>query len=62
MEDLDTSKRSVVVRLLADIASQGKYNDVTFSGARNMNTVFKLVADLINELEAEEASEESNDE
>ena len=51
-------KRSEIVKALADIASQGKYN-VDPKGARLINSVFEQVAALINELEAEER--ESND-
>ena len=48
-------KRSVIVTALADIASKGKY-EVNPDGARAMNRVFELAANLINELEAEEAA------
>lgn len=48
------AKRSEVVIALANIASKGKY-EVSPDGARVMNRVFEEVADLINELEAEEA-------
>ena len=47
-------ERSKVVTALAEIASQGKY-EVSPEGARRMNQVFTLVANLINELEAEES-------
>lgn len=47
--------RLEVVKMIADVASQGRYDNVTPVGARNMNTIFVLVAALINELEAEEA-------
>lgn len=53
-------KDSVIVKALADIASQGTYN-VNPKGARTMNEVFELVADLINRLEAQEAEEEANE-
>ena len=57
-------KQSEVVRALAAIASQGKY-EVDPAGARKMNAVFEATAALINELEASEAAEaaevESND-
>lgn len=45
--------RSAIVKLLADVASQGTYQ-VQPKGARTMNQVFELAAGLINELEAEE--------
>jgi len=53
-------KRSEVVIALAEIASKGKYK-VTAAGASAMNAVFVEVANLINDLEAEEkaAAEES---
>ncbi len=46
-------KRSVIVTALAEIASKGRYT-VDPAGARHMNQVFDLVAELINELETEE--------
>ena len=46
--------RSQVVTNLAALASKGVYQ-VDPAGARNMNTLFTFVAELINELEAEEA-------
>lgn len=49
-------KRSEIVIALADIASKGRY-EVMPSGARIINQVFDQVAQLINELEAEEAKE-----
>ena len=52
-------KRSQIVNALAEVASQGKYT-VDPAGARNMNAVFTVVAELLNELEAEEAAEEEN--
>lgn len=51
-------KRSEIVLRLADIASKGEYK-VTPKGARVMNQVFELVANLVNELEAEEAAAEA---
>ncbi len=51
-EDL---KKSVVVKNLADLASQGRYN-VDPAGAARMNQLFVLVAQVINELEDEEAA------
>ncbi len=48
-------KRSEIVLALANVASKGKY-EVTPAGAKIMNEVFIEVANLINELEAEEAS------
>ena len=53
-------KRSEVVQALAAIASQGKY-EVSPEGARKMNAVFTEVARVINELEAEE-KEDTTDE
>lgn len=47
-------KRSEVVLALANIASKGKY-EVTPAGAKVMDEVFVAVANLINELEAEES-------
>ena len=45
--------RSNIVIALAEIASQGEYK-VSPAGAQKMNAVFVAVAELINELEAEE--------
>ncbi len=45
--------RSRIVQNLADLASQGRYN-VDPAGAANMNRLFVAVAQLINDLEAEE--------
>ena len=44
---------SEIVIALADIASKGKY-EVTPVGARHMDKVFNLVAQLINKMEKEE--------
>lgn len=52
-------KRSAVVKALADVASKGRY-EVNPEGARHMNAVFALAADLINELEAKEAAEDAD--
>lgn len=52
-------KDSVIVKALADIASQGNYN-VNPKGARTMNEVFEMVAGLINRLEAREAEQEAS--
>ena len=52
-------KRSQVVLKVCDLASQGRYDGVTPQGARNMNTTFELAAALINELEAEEVSQDN---
>ena len=51
-------KQSEVVKLIADLASQGVYKEVTPQGARNMNNIFAMVAELINELEASEKADE----
>ncbi len=48
-------KRSEIVAALADLASQGTYQ-VKPAVARQMNIVFEAAANLINELEAEEAA------
>jgi hypothetical protein len=53
-------KRSEIVNNLAAIASKGKY-EVTPGGASRMDGVFRAAAALINELEAEEKKEESNE-
>lgn len=45
--------KSVVVKNLADMASQGKYN-VDPQGAANMTALYQAIAQVINELEAEE--------
>lgn len=50
---------SKVVLALADLASNGKYDNVTRQGALNMNALFETVAELINVLEAEEAVEDA---
>lgn len=60
---MDNIKASQVVLALADLASKGKYDNVTPEGARAMNNLFVLVAELINKLEeseseGEEATEE----
>jgi hypothetical protein len=57
MADTTKLRPSQVVSALADMASQGRYDNVTPQGARNMNAVFELVASLINKLEADEAVE-----
>jgi hypothetical protein len=49
--------RSEVVLALADVASKGRY-EMTPTGAKHMNEVFEAVAQLVNELEAEENSNE----
>jgi hypothetical protein len=54
-------KRSEVVSALADLASQGTYT-VKPPVAQQMNSIFVAVAQLINELEAEEANEDNNNE
>lgn len=51
-------KRSEIVTALANIASKGEYK-VDPNGAKIMNRVFELTANLINELEAEEAAEDA---
>jgi hypothetical protein len=51
-------ERSKVVIALAEIAAQGTYK-VTPAGAQRMNAVFEAVANLINELEAEENAKTS---
>ena len=48
---------SQIVIALADMASKGKYDNVTPVQARNMNAIFEAVAQVINELEAAEANE-----
>jgi len=48
--------RSQVVIALANLASKGKF-EVTPAGSAAMNEVFVAVAELINELEAQEAEE-----
>lgn len=53
--------KSVVVKQLADMASQGKYN-VDPQGAANMTALYQAVAKVINELEAEEAAALVNEE
>jgi len=52
-------KRSVVVKTLADLASVGRYDNVTPQAAVRMNALFDKVAVVINELEAEEAEVEA---
>ena len=54
-------KQSEIVRALAQLASEGVYN-VKPEGAQKMNQVFAAVAGLINELEAKEAEEETENE
>ena len=48
---------SQVVIALADMASQGRYDNVTIEGARQMNQLYELVAKLINSMEEEEANQ-----
>ena len=55
-----TLRPSQVVSALADMASQGRYDNVTKQGSRNMNALFEMVAQLINALEAQEAEEDNN--
>lgn len=52
-------KRSVIVTALAEIASKGRYT-VDPAGAKHMNQVFDLTAELINELESEEKETENS--
>jgi hypothetical protein len=49
-------RASQVVSALADMASKGKYDNVTPAAARSMDALFNAVADLINVLEEEEAA------
>ena len=51
---------SEIVLALADIASRGKY-EVTPSGAKHMNSIFDMVAGLINRLEEGEANNEDSE-
>jgi hypothetical protein len=51
--------QSQVVKALADLASSGTYKEITPAGARNMNAIFSLVAEVINELEASEKEAEA---
>ncbi len=48
--------KSVVVQRLANLASEGRYS-VTPNEARLMNALFVLVAEVINDLEAEESAD-----
>ena len=48
-------KRSEVVVALADLASKGKYT-VEPAGAKYMTELYAVVAQIINELEAEEST------
>lgn len=52
-------KASEVVIALANLASQGVYKEVSPAGARSMNEIFDKAAELINDLEADEAAEAS---
>ena len=47
-------KPSVTVTKLANLASRGKYDNVTPPVAKQMNELFVEVAALINQLEEEE--------
>lgn len=51
-------KRSEIVTALANMASRGKYDDVSPAQAAQWNLLFREAADLINELEAEENESE----
>jgi hypothetical protein len=43
-----------VIIALADMASKGKYDNVTPEAARQMNAIFDATAELINQLEEAE--------
>ncbi len=48
---------SQVVIALADMASKGKYDNVTKEASQQMNAIFEAAAQLINELEAAEKNQ-----
>ena len=50
-------KDSQIVIALADLASKGKYDNVTPMVAQQMNELFAVTAGLINRMEAAEAPE-----
>lgn len=55
---METIKRSQIVLALANMASQGHYDHLTHKDRMAYGPLFKLVAALINELEAEERAHE----
>ena len=48
-------KPSEVVSALAEMASNGRYDNVTPESARAMNNIFDMTAKLINMMEAQES-------
>lgn len=59
------NKASDVVRAAAQLISQGKWDGVSVTAARQINTIFEDLAALMNELEASDATvviEDDNDE
>lgn len=48
---------SQIVIALADMASAGKYDNVTREGAKRMDELYRLVAELINHMEEQEANQ-----
>ena len=56
MDKTTNVKASQIVSALADMASKGKYDNVTIESAANMNSLFVLVAELINKLEDAESA------
>lgn len=53
-EQVQTVTAAQVVIALANMASKGKYDNVTPAEAREMNAIFDAAAELINQLEAAE--------
>ena len=51
MSNKDNVTASQIVIALADMASNGKYDNVTPQQAQNMNALFEAVAQVINQLE-----------
>jgi hypothetical protein len=53
----ETLTASQIVIALADMASKGKYDNVTPQVAKQMDQLFQLVAELINQMEEQENNE-----
>lgn len=58
MSNKDNVTASQIVIALADMASNGKYDNVTPQQAQNMNALFEAVAQVINQLEKAEGRNE----
>lgn len=52
-------KRSQTILRLANLASKGRYDNVTPAAAREMNQLFEDVAVIINQMEEEEKEQDN---